>query len=105
MEWATSFSVTLAASSVFSFFSAAGAVEASLAVRSAAVIFFQFFFHKNLPDFDTVSICESGRNGSGIERVDELLDERFFHISVESEKTDEGEKLEKIPVSSSGAST
>ena len=40
----------------------------------------------------------SGRNGSGIERVDELLDERFFHISVESEKTDEGEKLEKIPV-------
>ena len=24
----------------------------------------------------------SGRNGSGIERVDELLDERFFHISV-----------------------
>lgn len=37
----------------------------------------------------------SGRNGSGIERVDELLDERFFHISVESEKTDEGEKWRK----------
>ena len=32
------------------------------------------------------------------ERVDELLDECFFHISVESEKTDEGEKLEKFPV-------
>ena len=40
----------------------------------------------------------SGRNGSGIERVDELLDERFFHISVESEKTDEGEKLEILRV-------
>ena len=45
MEWATSFSVTLAASSVFSFFPQP-VPRSIVAVRSAAVIFFQFFFIK-----------------------------------------------------------
>ena len=70
-----------------------------VAVRSAAVIFFQFFFIKTSLTL-ILSAYAVRRNGSGIERVDELLDERFFHISVESEKTDEGEKLRKSRSSS-----
>ena len=75
MEWATSFSVTLAASSVFSFFSAAGA-EKHRGREKCGSYFFPVLFHKNLPDFDTVSICGQG------EMVQESRESMSFSMSV-----------------------
>ena len=75
MEWATSFSVDFGSLLRFFFLSAAGA-EKHRGREKCGSYFFPVLFHKNLPDFDTVSICGQG------EMVQESRESMSFSMSV-----------------------